>query len=620
MSFIPICNQCLSDIDGATQGLLLSCGHFICHGCCRGTKPTTCPHCGVRARAAVLDDPPAEVRDYLQNPSTQLKAANDVVMFQLDHFRAAAKQASKALHELRVIHSQEVRRREAAEQDIDDWRRRAEAAEAAAAAAAAANARGEDERRRSSTRAGGGSWGQSPRGAENTSSSSLADPGQRGKTFHDGRGSAGDGASPIRDLRRRFFGARAGEQGTAGAGAGALASVTSTMSSSYRSEGQLAGGVGGGDGGKRGHARLEERVRSPARNERQRSSSSVASVATAPGGRSAMERATQPQRRSTGQQQPQRQQQLELPRSASAAEGERFGGVLSPQSSSVSGTPRRSRPLPQGGDGGARGNRKPDAPRLSVSPGPARQKATAEGLQAFSRQQQQQQQHQPHPQRQGRGVSAAAARRPETPGRPSRPAWQKSNSNGSDGGRGSGGGDRTSTGGTRMQNSGGGQEILSPLAQHVPQQRRLQRPMGAQAHPAGGCSGGGGGQSGLYPSAAPPRQARAGTETESSSRRMRAGSLPGQPRSPAPRSPLLAARPGTLKRPASGSLPAPKRQGPASAGDRDRGTSCGRRAGTSTPILRASSPLVQIRSTQLPFTPNSSSRPGSGQRPRKTSG
>lgn len=27
-----------------------------------------------------------------QNPSTQLKTANDVVMFQLDHFRAAAKQ------------------------------------------------------------------------------------------------------------------------------------------------------------------------------------------------------------------------------------------------------------------------------------------------------------------------------------------------------------------------------------------------------------------------------------------------------------------------------------------------------------------------------------------------
>lgn len=40
----------------------------------------------------MLDHPPAEVREYLQNPLTQLKAANDVVMFQLDHFRAAANQ------------------------------------------------------------------------------------------------------------------------------------------------------------------------------------------------------------------------------------------------------------------------------------------------------------------------------------------------------------------------------------------------------------------------------------------------------------------------------------------------------------------------------------------------
>lgn len=35
-------------------------------GCCRGAQPSVCPHCGSRGRAAVLDHPPAEVRNYLQ--------------------------------------------------------------------------------------------------------------------------------------------------------------------------------------------------------------------------------------------------------------------------------------------------------------------------------------------------------------------------------------------------------------------------------------------------------------------------------------------------------------------------------------------------------------------------
>lgn len=31
-SFVPICNACLTEIEGGTQGFLLSCGHFICRG------------------------------------------------------------------------------------------------------------------------------------------------------------------------------------------------------------------------------------------------------------------------------------------------------------------------------------------------------------------------------------------------------------------------------------------------------------------------------------------------------------------------------------------------------------------------------------------------------------
>lgn len=38
----------------------------------------------------------------MQNPLTQLKAANDVVMFQLDHFRSAASQVIQFLCGLQV--------------------------------------------------------------------------------------------------------------------------------------------------------------------------------------------------------------------------------------------------------------------------------------------------------------------------------------------------------------------------------------------------------------------------------------------------------------------------------------------------------------------------------------
>ena len=149
--------------------------------CCGAFEPSMCPHCGSRGRAASLDHPPAEVRDYLQvlsfqdlcrfngisygfspqsfwgslgktvaprrdavqrrvhgacvrffiswvilkpkrffdattlagpskhhlplqNPLTQFRASSDVAMFQLDHFRSVAKQAS-AFHHYQAIHT-----------------------------------------------------------------------------------------------------------------------------------------------------------------------------------------------------------------------------------------------------------------------------------------------------------------------------------------------------------------------------------------------------------------------------------------------------------------------------------------------------------------------------------
>lgn len=36
--FLPICNACLTDIEHGTQGFLLSCGHFVCHGKGANTK------------------------------------------------------------------------------------------------------------------------------------------------------------------------------------------------------------------------------------------------------------------------------------------------------------------------------------------------------------------------------------------------------------------------------------------------------------------------------------------------------------------------------------------------------------------------------------------------------
>ncbi|CAM9882653.1 unnamed protein product, partial [Hapterophycus canaliculatus] len=290
MSFIPICSRCLSEIDGGTRGLLLSCGHFVCHGCCRETQPSTCPHCGLGARAAQLDNPPAEVGDYLQNPSTQFKAANDGVMFQLDHFRAAAKQASKALRDLRLVHSHEMRRREAAEEDAHGWRRRAEAA-----GAAAASTRDEGDRQDSSGRGGGAS-------------------------------------SPVGKLKRRFFEAREGGEGAAEAAT--RASTKPAAPSPFHFERQQAGGGvgGGGDqgGAKGGGARWDQQIPSPALNERPPSSSSITSVATAAGRRPSMDRISRSHPRFTGAHSGQQQHP---PRLVSAAAGECYGRVLPSPSS-----------------------------------------------------------------------------------------------------------------------------------------------------------------------------------------------------------------------------------------------------------------------------------------------
>lgn len=46
--------------------MFLHCALLWLSGCWRGGSLSVCPHCGNRARAAPLEDPPAEVRDYVQ--------------------------------------------------------------------------------------------------------------------------------------------------------------------------------------------------------------------------------------------------------------------------------------------------------------------------------------------------------------------------------------------------------------------------------------------------------------------------------------------------------------------------------------------------------------------------
>ncbi|CAM9361306.1 unnamed protein product [Pylaiella littoralis] len=557
MSFVPICNNCLTPINGGNQGFLLSCGHFICHGCCRGTQPSACPHCGNNARAAVLDHPPVEVREFLKvqtdfNPLMQLKAANDVVMFQLEHFRSAASQANKALHELRLIHSQEVGQREAAEEEARAWRKRAEVAEVA-------NARNREGRRDVS---------------------------------------GGSGGSPIGKLRQRFLGPRDRQRTTSGT-AGAL---TATAYSSNLFESRPVGGGGGsgddGDGG-RGPPPQGKRVpagqtASPLNGQSQSSrSTATTSSAVAP---SSLDRSSEPQARQAGEARGQQLRRISsaVRHSPSAMAGE-SGGVLS----SFPGPPPPARPLRLGSEG--RG-RSPDSLRL-VAPGEgsARLNASSGRSNGISGRPQQQQQQQ---QRRG----GAVTQRPETPGRPLRPAWQNGNGNGRN--------VSASTGATtrgegqlvrRPQASQSGRETSSTLPEHQQQhqQRRPHRPTTFEAN-AGGASGGtsGGGGTGLFSSPSPPRNVRGGTGTP--------GSL--GPLS-SPRSPLLAVRPGAVKRPSSGSLPTPKRQGLAGAGGAQQG-----RAGTPMPTLRASSSSPQLRTAQLPFTPRSTTRPGSSQRPRSNGG
>ncbi|CAN0431359.1 unnamed protein product, partial [Ectocarpus sp. 12 AP-2014] len=124
---------------------------------------------------------------------------------------------------------------------------------------------------------------------------------------------------------------------------------------------------------------------------------------------------------------------------------------------------------------------------------------------------------------------------------------------------------------------------------------------------------GGGTDKGLF-SSTPPRSVRQDTGRPGLLRLSSAGSVSRrQVSNPAPRSPLLAARPGSLKRPWSGSAtPVAKRQGLLTLSPTDRSV----RAGTPTPSLRASSPSPKLRSTHLPFTPRSSPRPGSSSRPQ----
>ncbi|CAN0431382.1 unnamed protein product, partial [Ectocarpus sp. 12 AP-2014] len=129
-------------------------------------------------------------------------------MFQLDHFRSAANQANKALHELRLVHSEEVGRREAAEAEALRWRQKAEAAEV------------------------------------------LASGHQGGQ----GRRVSGDGSSPIGNLRQRFGWAREEQRPAAGTPAKRRPAPNSRFED--RSAGSGTGG-GGGSGRRRENSRQE---------------------------------------------------------------------------------------------------------------------------------------------------------------------------------------------------------------------------------------------------------------------------------------------------------------------------------------------------------------------------
>lgn len=83
-----------------------------------------------------------------------------------------------------------------------------------------------------------------------------------------------------------------------------------------------------------------------------------------------------------------------------------------------------------------------------------------------------------------------------------------------------------------------------------------QRPTNFEGNTGGASAGGsssGSGGTGLFSSSSPARNVRGGTSTPGSSGPLSARLR--QTASPSPRSPLLAVRPGAVKRPSSGSLP-----------------------------------------------------------------
>ncbi|CAM9929207.1 unnamed protein product [Ascophyllum nodosum] len=505
MSFLPICNVCLLEIGSGTQGILLSCGHFVCHGCCGASETAICPHCGSRARAASLDHPPAEVRDYLQNPLTQFRASSDVVKFQLDHFRSAAKQACKALHELRLLYSREVKRREAAEQEAEEFRLRA----------ARAKNLEKGGRENVSLDGGGGSF------------ATAFGEGRARAERSEGTSASFDSNSPIGKLRQRFLGVRSQEP--------------DEKSPVFRTSRVVR------------HDRL--------------------------GREGVSEGPTQQATREPG-------------RGAAVTGSAQSGGRARP-SMSFSGPPPTARYIVQGN------GTKPTTPRATSGPPPdepLRERHAGSGEQR-SRQQ-----------------VTSMVQRPETPGRPIRPAWQ-------DTGRMRLGAERVGGGAqqlTRPSTPRHGQMRLPQARQQQPQSQTggLQARAGMEEIRRQTCGQNAaidcGERTGYFP-AVGARDPRGSTS----------GSFPstglGRPSS-SPRSPLLGGG-GSLKRPSSGGLPSPKRSGFSTAAELPgSGTRQGRAGTPLTPLtpLRACPPSPRLRSPQLPFTPRSMPRPGSGRRPSST--
>lgn len=272
-----------------------------------------------------------------------------------------------------------------------------------------ANARNREGRRDVSGGSGGSSLGA---GFGGRGGSTLVEPAECREAV-----GGDDTRSPIGKLRQRFLGPRDRQRTTSGT-AGAL---TATAYSSNLFESRPVGGGGGsgddGDGG-RGPPPQGKRVpagqtASPLNGQSQSSrSTATTSSAVAP---SSLDRSSEPQARQAGEARGQQLRRISsaVRHSPSAMAGE-SGGVLS----SFPGPPPPARPLRLGSEG--RG-RSPDSLRL-VAPGEgsARPNASSGRSNGISGRPQQQQQR--------RG--GAVTQRPETPGRPLRPAWQNGNGNG----------------------------------------------------------------------------------------------------------------------------------------------------------------------------------------------